>query len=125
VEMALVLPLLVAVVFGIIDFARLFNGLIETTQAAREGVRLVAVSSADTSSDYYYNDAAVTNRAQQAAPNPAFGPSAGAVTVVRRCADKPAPDATAAVSVSFGYDPVFYSFLKKTYTRTAVMRCGG
>ena len=44
VEMAIVLPLLVALVFGIIDFGRMLNAEIELSQAAREGVRLAALT---------------------------------------------------------------------------------
>jgi Flp pilus assembly protein TadG len=43
VEFALLLPLLLLLVFGIIDFGRALNAQITLTQAAREGVRLDAV----------------------------------------------------------------------------------
>jgi Flp pilus assembly protein TadG len=43
VEMALVLPLLLFVVFGIIDFGRMLNAQITLTEAAREGARAVAL----------------------------------------------------------------------------------
>ena len=43
VEFALVLPLLLLIVFGIIDFGRALNAQITLTQAAREGARLDAV----------------------------------------------------------------------------------
>jgi Flp pilus assembly protein TadG len=43
VEFALVLPLLLILVFGIIDFGRLFNAQVNLTQAAREGARLAAL----------------------------------------------------------------------------------
>jgi hypothetical protein len=39
VEFAIVLPLLLLVVFGILDLGRLFHALITTTNAAREGAR--------------------------------------------------------------------------------------
>ena len=42
VEMALVLPLLMLVLCGIIDFGRMFNAQITLTQAAREGARAAA-----------------------------------------------------------------------------------
>ena len=44
VEMAIVLPLLVLLVFGIIDFGRMLNAQIQLSQAAREGVRLAALA---------------------------------------------------------------------------------
>jgi Flp pilus assembly protein TadG len=64
VEMALVLPLLLFILCGIIDLGRAFNTQIQLSQAAREGARLVAMQSP---SD-------VVARVQQAAPgltNPA------------------------------------------------------
>jgi Flp pilus assembly protein TadG len=43
VEMALVLPILLLLVFGIIEFGFIFNRYISVTHAAREGVRLLAL----------------------------------------------------------------------------------
>jgi Flp pilus assembly protein TadG len=43
VEFALLLPLLLLLVFGIIDFGRALNAQITITQAAREGARLGAL----------------------------------------------------------------------------------
>ena len=42
-EFALVLPLLVLLVFGLIDFGRAINAQITLTQAAREGARALAL----------------------------------------------------------------------------------
>ena len=42
-EFALVLPVLLIIVFGIIDFGRMLNAKIVLTQAAREGARAAAV----------------------------------------------------------------------------------
>ncbi|MFI7600242.1 TadE family protein [Actinoplanes sp. NPDC049681] len=43
VEMALVLPLLLLLLFGIIDFGRALNAQITLTEAAREGARATAM----------------------------------------------------------------------------------
>ena len=43
VEFALVLPLLLLILFGIIDFGRALNTQITLTQAAREGARVAAL----------------------------------------------------------------------------------
>jgi Flp pilus assembly protein TadG len=43
VEFALLLPLLLLIVFGLIDFGRALNAQITLTQAAREGARLDAL----------------------------------------------------------------------------------
>jgi len=43
VEFALLLPLLLLIVLGIVDFGRMLNAQVTLTQAAREGARLVAL----------------------------------------------------------------------------------
>lgn len=43
VEMALVLPILLMLVFGIIEFGRIFNAYIIVSNASREGARYAAV----------------------------------------------------------------------------------
>jgi Flp pilus assembly protein TadG len=43
VEFALLLPLLLLILLGIVDFGRMLNAQITLTQAAREGARLVAL----------------------------------------------------------------------------------
>ncbi len=47
VEMALVLPIFILLVMGIIDFGRLFNAQISLTHASREGARQAAVGTLD------------------------------------------------------------------------------
>ena len=47
VEFALLLPVLLLIVFGIIDFGRALNAQITLTQAAREGARLAALNQPD------------------------------------------------------------------------------
>ncbi|MFI7545672.1 TadE/TadG family type IV pilus assembly protein [Actinoplanes sp. NPDC049599] len=42
-ELALVLPLMLLVVFGVIDFGRMLNTQITLTEAAREGARAAAL----------------------------------------------------------------------------------
>lgn len=47
VEFALLLPLLMLLVFGIVDFGRALNAQITLTQAAREGARMAALGEAN------------------------------------------------------------------------------
>ena len=47
VEFALLLPLLLLILLGIIDFGRMLNAQETLTQAAREGARLVALGRTD------------------------------------------------------------------------------
>src|SRR5690349_17078021 len=44
VEVALLMPIVLILVMGIVDFGRLLNAKITLTQAAREGVRVVALN---------------------------------------------------------------------------------
>ena len=67
-ELAIVLPVLVSVVFGIIDFARLFNAEIQVSQAAREGVRLASLVT--TTNTPAYTAADVTDRVQAGGTRP-------------------------------------------------------
>jgi Flp pilus assembly protein TadG len=71
VEFAIVLPVLLLLVFGIIDFGRALNAQIALTQAAREGARLDAL-----------NQPNLVTRTQAAAGS--LG-SAASVTMVYQC----------------------------------------
>lgn len=61
VEFALVAPLLILLVFGAIQFGRLYNNYIAVTHAAREGARLAAVGK--------YDEGTVRQRAYPVAPS--------------------------------------------------------
>ena len=90
VEFALVLPLLLLLVFGIIDFGRALNAQVTLTEAAREGVRLAALG---------YSNADVESRAQAAAPDL----SGVDVTVASSCQAGAGPAADAEVNVSYSF----------------------
>ncbi len=93
VEFALVLPVLLLILFGIIDFGRALNAQIELTGAAREGARLAALG---------YSNAAIEARVVAAAPSL----SGVTVTVAASCSPGAGPTADAEVDVS---DP--FSFI--------------
>jgi len=90
VEFALVLPLLLLLVCGIIDFGRALNAQITLTQAAREGARLEALG---------YSNAAIQTRTAAAAP------SLGGVnvTIAQTCTPGAGPTADAQVNVSYSF----------------------
>ena len=90
VEFALVLPILLLLVFGIIDFGRALNAQLTLTQAAREGVRLAALG---------YPAAEVQARADAAAPEL----SGVSVTIAASCAPDAGPTADAQVNVSYSF----------------------
>jgi Flp pilus assembly protein TadG len=87
VEFALVLPLLLLIVFGIIDFGRLLNAQLTLTQAAREGARLAALGQPN-----------VVSRTQAAA----IGLSPVDV-IVTPCPADAGPGANAVVAASYSF----------------------
>lgn len=48
VELALILPLIVIILFGVLEFGRIFHSYMIITHAAREGARIGAVGKNDT-----------------------------------------------------------------------------
>jgi Flp pilus assembly protein TadG len=90
VEFALCLPILLLLVFGIIDFGRALNAQITLTQAAREGVRLAALG---------FSNADVQARTQSAAP----ALSGVSVTIPDSCPAGAGPAADAQVDVSYSF----------------------
>jgi Flp pilus assembly protein TadG len=116
VEMALVLPLLIALVFGIIDFARIFNAEIQLSQAAREGVRLAAIGAPT------YTSVQAVSRAKDAAPSPGFTANTISVPTVQMCSGTSGLNDTATVVVTFYFDGILWDH---DLSQKAVMRCGG
>lgn len=114
VELALVLPLLLLLVFGIIEFGRVFNASIEMSGGAREGARAIVVGRSLTEA---------SNIALAAAPTACGGGGCGVTTVNAPC--------TAGANVTFTIAQpweIRIPFLPTTtfdLTRTAVMRCEG
>jgi Flp pilus assembly protein TadG len=114
VEMALVLPILILLLGGIIDFGFAFNTQISLTHAAREGVRVEAIG---------------TGGDGEAAAIAAFSAPAAtniAASVTRAC---PSPDG-ARLEVTANSRIFFLSFLPFISNPIplegqAVMRCGG
>ena len=77
VEMALVLPVLLFLLMGMIDFGRAYNQQIRLSAASREGVRLASLNTAAVpQGDANYGDAAI-----QARVTAAGGPSVLAVVL--------------------------------------------
>lgn len=119
VEMAIVLPLLAFLVFGIIDFGRMLNAQIELSQAAREGVRLAALTEGNAA-----YATMIAARVTDAAPNPGF--QGGAATVVGSPVTCPNSSSMATVTAGYHFTGILWRAgpgidLKQT----AVMRCGG
>jgi Flp pilus assembly protein TadG len=121
VELALVLPILLLLVFGIVDFGRAYNAKISLTQAAREGARVRALGG---------DAAATTTRAQLAAGFlPATSVSVGVGTA---CPANPSATdvATVTATTTFSYITPIGALAglatgPLNLTGTGVMRCLG
>lgn len=127
VEMALVLPLLLLMLFGLVDFGRAFNYQMQLTQAAREAVRVKALGGTD-------DDARNRVTAATAAMNPAPATSFPATCPVGNTT----ANAKVTVSYSFSYitplGPIARLFgastlpnvgTVQTLSSDGVMRCSG
>jgi len=90
VEFALLLPVLLLIIFGVIDFGRAINAQITLTQAAREGARLAS---------FGYSTSAVQTRAQ----NAATGLSPVTVTVSSSCPTGAGMGVDAVVQTSYQF----------------------
>ena len=122
VEMALVLPVLVLVIFGIVDYGRLLNAQIMMTEASREGARSAAFGQDST---------AVTTRVNDAAPT--LGLTASDITITPCPSPSSATD-DARVVVTYGFtfitpmpgiSRIFGGSMSgsKTLTATGIMPC--
>lgn len=113
VETALVLPVLLLVVFALIDFGRMVHAQIEVTEAAREGARMLAVDPEATDVDVAARIGAV------------LGPDGGAIGESDRCDEN--VDASITVHHSFRFiTPVGLLFGEPVDLRaTGVMPCFG
>lgn len=111
VEFALVAPLLVILLFGIVEFARAFNAKITYTHAAREAVRVLAVQ----------DDVTAAQSAAEGASTD-LNPASLNITF-NTCSDSPGGEATANVSADIGLFIPFFGSPTYTITGSATMTC--
>jgi Flp pilus assembly protein TadG len=111
VEFALILPILVMLVFGIVEFGRGYNAKVTVTHAAREGVRVLALTADPVA-------------AEIAVKNAATSLNAGAITVTSS-ACTPGTPASVTVQYPFTYDVPLVGGGTETLSSTGVMRCTG
>lgn len=82
VETAIVLPLLVMLIFGLIDFGRMLNAQITLTEAAREAARAESVGGDPVArADAAAGDLGVTVKVDQSCPTPVDTTQDAQVTV--------------------------------------------
>jgi Flp pilus assembly protein TadG len=115
VEFALVVPLLLLMVLGVAEFGRAYHVQASLSQAAREGVRVMALQ----------NDPAAAIAATRAAA-PTLTLTNISVSPTNCVASGLTPTATATVTVTYSF--TFMSSLfgsGRTLTGRGVMRCNG
>src|SRR5688572_19560794 len=115
VEFALVLPVLVLLLFGIIEFTRAYNAKTTMTHAAREGARTLALRG---------TVAEATDRVRATAPS--LNQSNLTITTVP-ASGVCTPGQTVTVVVSYQMQYSIPMFRDGTWSlqETGVMRCGG
>jgi Flp pilus assembly protein TadG len=115
VEFALVVPLLIAIVFGIVEFSRLYNIQITLSNAARDAARTMAVtndtSTASSVATYDVNGLALSTVQ--------ITPSTG------NCSNGGQAQATLKSNVSLMTGSWFNIGSQITLTGVGAMRCGG
>lgn len=123
VEMAMLLPLLLLVVMGTIEFGRVLNVQISMSQAAREGARYAAI---------HYQDSGLNVTAATLAAAPSLsGLPVGVTNNAGSCAAGANVTVTTSVtlpSLSGFLDAGFFGapgIFPMTLTGVGVMRCGG
>lgn len=116
VEFAIVLPLVVLFVFGIVEFGRAYSARIQLDSAVREGARAAALGGDTT---------AVSTATKNAATG--LNPVSITVTQPTTCPANPAAtdNATVQASYPFTYDIPFWGTGTWTLQAKGVMRCGG
>ena len=115
VEFALVLPVLIVLLFGIIEFTRAYNAKTSMTHAAREGARTLALKGS-------VSDAQARVRATSPSLNHAnvtitTTPASGVCT--------PGQTVTVVVSYRMPYSIPLFRKGDWDLKETGVMRCGG
>lgn len=128
VEFAVVLPILVLFVFGIIEFGRAYSARIELTNSVREGVRTAALGRdacppVAPEPTNFLTDCIVAST-KRAAP----GLTASSITVtptVCPAAFVAGDKARVSATYPFKYDIPFFRRGTWTLSAEGVMRCGG
>jgi Flp pilus assembly protein TadG len=110
VELALVLPVLAMLLFGIVEFGRGYSAQVELTSAVREGARAAALKT---------GDPVTVVKGAAGSLDPAK------ITVTPGPACLPGADAVVTATYPFTYEVPFFGSRTATLDAKAVMRCGG
>ncbi|MGI9648242.1 MAG: TadE family protein [Acidimicrobiia bacterium] len=111
VEFAIVVPLLLLLVFGIIEFGRAYNAQNTLTHAAREGAREYAITQDPVAGETAAKDAATSLTSSD--------------ITVTLSACTPGQPATVTLQYPFQLQIAFFPVSNFTMQSEGVMRCGG
>lgn len=127
VEFALILPILVLFVFGIIEFGRAYSARIQLTAAVREGARAGALGlDAVAATKAGAPGLTPTQINVTYTPTPgSFCAGAGPTTTQSSSTSTTIPTATVTATYPFKYDIPLFGAGTWTLSATGVMRCGG
>ena len=120
VEFALILPILLLLVLGVVEFSRVYNVQISLSNAAREGARYMAIHHVEPPATQDTKEKAI-----EAAPsiiNPTL--DEGDVEVSDDCASL---ESTVTVTINYEVALIsgFFDFTTVPLTGKGVMQCGG
>ncbi len=117
VELAIILPILLTLLFGIVEFGRAYNASIVVTHAAREAVRKVALGATDLEAK---------DAGEKAGSSLPGGVSVSSIPPGDSCpANVLDQKAKTTVNYPFSFDIPFFPVLPLTISKTATMLCGG
>jgi Flp pilus assembly protein TadG len=120
VEMALLLPVLVLLLLGIMEFGRAYNAQVTLTNAAREGVRVMAITNVEADAKTAATNAASTLR--MTSTNPAFTFTfTTETTTYTSCA----AGRQVSMTISYTLDSLTGIAGPFSMTGKGVMQCGG
>lgn len=118
VEFAIVVPVLVMLLLGIMEFSRVYNAQAELSAAAREGVRVMAVTGNQTTARSAAKNAAVSLKPGLQDTNINFGAS---------CPSTVSPGTSPQTTVTITYSLSTLTGIAGPFTMTGkgAMLCGG
>jgi Flp pilus assembly protein TadG len=111
VEAAIMLPLIILLIFGLVEFSRAYNAKVTVTHAAREGVRVLSITG-----DPDAAAVAAENAATSLDP---------AQMVITTTACVPEEPTELTVTYPYSYEIPFFGSRSATFSSTGVMRCSG
>jgi Flp pilus assembly protein TadG len=120
VEMALLLPVLVLLLLGIMEFGRAYNAQVTLTNAAREGVRVMAITNVEADAVAAAKAAASTLKITDTNPTFTFTFTQGATSYTACAASR-----QVTMTMSYTLDSLTGIAGPFSMTGKGAMQCGG